>query len=142
MWPYRKPREKRQGWNVNLLRHSLEFDHKTIFFLAFLFNLDVYSSIWMFIRSLSIGIFSPLYNRPSFHFWQKSWQVLSPLITMTLLTVQWKGSPSPFGPFLAPRCISGKNRGLGGHTCSRTTQYSGVGSPDPSVQNMLCSCYK
>lgn len=30
-----------QRWDANLLSHSLEFNHKTIFSLAFVFNLDI-----------------------------------------------------------------------------------------------------
>lgn len=44
-WQCRMSVAASQGWDTNLLSHSLEFNHKTIFPLAFVFNLDIFKHL-------------------------------------------------------------------------------------------------
>ena len=100
-----------QGWDANLLSHSLEFDHKTVFSLAFVFNLDMYSNVWMFIQSLSRVIFPfrlhPFAQQASLPFLRE--ELASPVSSHThdlLLDIQQRVSLPPFKP-ARPDCLTG-----------------------------------
>lgn len=146
-----------QGWDANLLCHSLEFNHRTIFSLALVLNLDKFKGLDVYpkpIRSVlppqttslcTTGLAPPPEVRPSklcllshiHHLIFNTWWGLSALPGWPLSQVPegWWRNHFGFQTVSAPRCISGQLGGLRG-------QLRALPGRDPSVQNMLCSCYK
>lgn len=153
-----------QRWDANLLSHSLEFNHKTIFSLAFVFNLDKHSNVWMFMRSLS-GVIFPFRLRP---FAQQTWlpflrEELASSVSShahdLLLDIQQRVSLPPLKParpdYLTGSCVTiekslcildhGSHQGAfqvsweGQGDTLRALAWAGAG---PGVRNTLCSCYK
>lgn len=89
-----------------------KFSHKTIFSLAFGFNLDMHSNIWMFIQSLSRVIFPfklhPFAQQGTSPSWGNSYQVPSPLTPTTSFRYSAKSCCTPLNlPGLTISQISG-----------------------------------
>jgi len=110
MWPCRNFVAKSQGWDANLLSHSLEINHKTFFSLAFVFHLDKYSNVWMFIQNLSSDLplqTTPLCTTDLATFLREGLQSLVSSHTHdSLLDIQQRVSLPPFKPS-RPNCLTG-----------------------------------
>lgn len=52
-WQCRMSMAKSQGWDANLLSHSVEFKHKTIFSLSFAFNLDLFKCLEVYPKPIA-----------------------------------------------------------------------------------------
>lgn len=148
-----------QGWDANLLSHSLKFNHKAIFSLAFVFHLDKFKRQDVYPKP--IRVFFPLRLHP---FAQQAWLPLqredlascvsSLTSTMSfLIPGEDSGCPASclprrflwdygeitlsFGRHQPQGAFQVSLGGLRGQL--RALAWAGR---DPSVQNMLCSSYK
>lgn len=138
-WQCRMSVAASQGWDTNLLSHSLEFNHKTIFPLAFVFNLDIFKHLDVYPKPIRSDLppqttslcKSCLPSRMHHLIFNPCWRLSLPCqacLSRRFLQMMEKSLCTLDS--VSTQVHLGSARG------------TGTAGTDPSAQNVLCSWYK